>query len=209
MRKNSERVLRLTQLAMLVAVELILSLTPLGNLPTPWGIPLSFNVVPVAVGAVVMGPAEGAVLGLIFGVVSFWKGLTGTNVVSNLCIQASFLGALLILIVNRVLIGLIPGFVYKAFKKANATLRMVGVAVSCVLVPLLNTALYIVGNSIIFKDIFVGRYGEQAAAVATSFDLMKLMTVLLAPNAIPEALTCLIVGTAVCKALEHVIGEKK
>ena len=54
----------------LVAIILIMAFTPLGYIKTA-GIEITLIVVPVAVGAVTLGPAAGAILGGVFGLASF------------------------------------------------------------------------------------------------------------------------------------------
>ncbi len=59
----------LVELALLTAVILLLAFTPLGYIRTA-GLEITLIVVPVAVGAVTLGPAAGAVLGGVFGITS-------------------------------------------------------------------------------------------------------------------------------------------
>lgn len=60
----------LTQLALLVAVLLVMNYTPLGYLQVG---PLSMSLltIPVAIGAMTLGPVAGAILGGVFGTTSF------------------------------------------------------------------------------------------------------------------------------------------
>lgn len=60
----------LVEMALLVAIILIMAFTPLGYIKTA-GIEITLIVVPVAVGAVTLGPAAGAILGGVFGLASF------------------------------------------------------------------------------------------------------------------------------------------
>ena len=76
--KNSRSNIRwLTQLALLVAIMLVMSYTPLGYLPLG---PLNCSLlsIPVAIGAMTMGPSAGAILGGVFGVLNllfyYWLG---------------------------------------------------------------------------------------------------------------------------------------
>ena len=57
----------LVEMALLVAIILIMAFTPLGYIKTA-GIEITLIVVPVAVGAVTLGPAAGAILGGVFGI---------------------------------------------------------------------------------------------------------------------------------------------
>ena len=62
----------LVEMALLVAIILIMAFTPLGYIKTV-GIEITLIVVPVAVGAVTLGPTAGAILGGVFGFASFLR----------------------------------------------------------------------------------------------------------------------------------------
>ena len=72
------RVRTMTQLALLLALLLILSYTPLGYLPVG-PLVLSLLSVPVAIGAMLLGPLGGAVLGGAFGLTSFFNMMRGSS----------------------------------------------------------------------------------------------------------------------------------
>ena len=71
MAKATEKTRRLTQLALLVAIMLVLAFTPLGYLKLGPALEITFMTIPVAVGAILLGPASGAFLGGVFGLTSF------------------------------------------------------------------------------------------------------------------------------------------
>ena len=56
----------MVEMALLIAIILIMAFTPLGYIRT-FGLEITLIVVPVAVGAVTLGPTAGAVLGAVFG----------------------------------------------------------------------------------------------------------------------------------------------
>ena len=58
------------ELALLVAVILLMAFTPVGYIRT-LGLEITLIVVPVTVGAVTLGPFAGAILGAAFGLTSF------------------------------------------------------------------------------------------------------------------------------------------
>ena len=84
----------LVEMALLTAIILIMAFTPVGYIRT-LGLEITLIVVPVAIGAVTLGPAAGAVLGGIFGVTSFVQ-----------CFGMSHFGAML-LSINPVLTFLV------------------------------------------------------------------------------------------------------
>ncbi|MEG1292370.1 MAG: ECF transporter S component, partial [Lachnospiraceae bacterium] len=66
MRKNRKvNTVYLVQMALLIAIILIMAFTPIGYIRT-LGMDITLIVVPVAVGAVVLGPMAGTVLGAVF-----------------------------------------------------------------------------------------------------------------------------------------------
>ena len=81
--KNRTNIRWLTQLALLVAILLVLNYTPLGYLQIG---PLSASLltVPVAIGAMTMGPTAGAILGGVFGATSFIQAVEGKSAMGAL-----------------------------------------------------------------------------------------------------------------------------
>ena len=67
---RSSRTVKLVEMALLVAIILILAFTPLGYIKT-LGLEITLIVVPVTIGAIILGPLGGAVLGAVFGITSF------------------------------------------------------------------------------------------------------------------------------------------
>lgn len=72
---SSSKVHRITRLAILVAIIFLLSFTPLGYVVVG---PIAGTTIqmPVIVGAVLMGPVSGAILGFFFGLSAVIKVLT-------------------------------------------------------------------------------------------------------------------------------------
>ena len=84
MKKNDIRTL--TRLALLVAIELVMKAVGLGSVPVG-PLYMSFLTLPIAVGAITMGPAAGAVLGGVFGAVSFYDAVTGASAMTGALFQ--------------------------------------------------------------------------------------------------------------------------
>ncbi len=86
--KNRTNVRWLTQLALLVAILLVLNYTPLGYLQIG---PLSASLltVPVAIGAMTMSPTAGAILGGVFGATSFIQAVEGKSAMGAALFQVS------------------------------------------------------------------------------------------------------------------------
>lgn len=96
----------LTTLGLLTGVLLLMSVTPLGYFHT-FGLDISLMMVPVAIGAMLMGPKAGAWLGLIFGATSFYQAVTGSSAFSTMLFNINPIYAFLLCIPTRVLMGVL------------------------------------------------------------------------------------------------------
>ena len=202
--KRKTDVRYLTELGLLTALVLIMAYTPLGYLKTPWGVEITLIVIPVAIGSILLGPAAGGFLGLVFGLTSFFQ-CFGTSPLGAMLLGLSPFGTFFCCVVNRVLVGILPGLLYRLLRRYDRT-KVAGIAVCCFLTPVLNTLLYIVGNWLIFSqawlDIAANSYGYTGAG---GLGLLGFMLSLVAVNGLAEAAACLVLGTSVCKALQKTI----
>lgn len=197
----------MSELAILVAIVLIMAYTPLGYLKTPWGVEITFMVVPISVGAVILGPSAGAFLGLVFGLTSFAQCFGGSPM-GAIFLEASPIGTFFCCVANRVLVGWLPGILYQTLKRFEKT-RNVRIAACCLLTPLLNTLLYIVSNWLIFSDTWMSISVSSGFTGGKGFSLLTFMLSLVAVNGIAEAITCLILSTAICKALQKTVHRNE
>ena len=118
---NSSKVHQITRMAILAAIIFLLAFTPLGYLVVG---PIAATTVqmPVIVGAVVLGPASGAVLGLFFGLSAVLKVLTmpGADPFATLALTHSPLAYLAVCLGARVLMGWLTGLLAAGLKKTRA-----------------------------------------------------------------------------------------
>ena len=194
--KTSKKVLLLTQTAILTAIIFLMSFTPIGYLKVGF-VEITFLVIPVAVGAILLGPAVGTFLGFMFGVSSFIQ-----------CFTGSFFGAALLsinpvftalfCIVPRTLMGFLASVIfrgmYKATKKGN-----VSCAVASLSASVLNTLLFI-----LFLILFFGRSDYISTMMQTTFntDSILLFSLLFVGwNGLIEAITCTVIGFGISAVL--------
>lgn len=189
--RQDQKMRQMVQLAVLTAILLVLAFTPIGYLKLG---PLSvtFLTIPVAVASVVLGPVGGLILGAVFGLTSFLQ-CFGMDAFGTALCSISPLKTALMCLIPRLLAGWVPGLIYRQLKDKNRTL---GTALACVATPLINTACFM-GMLILFfrNEAYIQSFGETVWSILTALGLV---------NAIPEALVTLLVGTAVCKALQAV-----
>ena len=113
---NTRQTLYMVELALMTAIIFIMAFTPLGYFRTP-GISITFLTVPVAVGAIILGPKGGAVCGLAFGITSLIQCFMGGSFGSML-LSINPVGTAVTCIVPRILEGLLCGLVFRAVQKA-------------------------------------------------------------------------------------------
>ena len=102
MNNKTTNVRYLAQLALLAAIEVVMKLMGLGSVPVG-PLYMSFLTVPIAVGAMTMGPTAGAILGGVFGLVSMKDAITGASVMTGAFFQISPINTFVLCVVMRVL----------------------------------------------------------------------------------------------------------
>ena len=148
--------------AMLCAILLIMSFTPLGYLNIG-PLAISFNMIPVAIGAIALGPVGGLILGAVFGMTSFLQclGIGGTSAMGVILFEIDPLLAFVQRFVPRLLAGFLSGFIFRGVKKlSNATTACFATGFSA---ALLNTVLFmsalvlLFGNTEYIRNLIGGR----------------------------------------------------
>ena len=193
--KTGNRSRRTTLLGLLTAILMVLSMTPLGYLNIG-PLAISFNMIPVAVGAAALGPVGGAVLGAVFGMTSFLQclGIGGSSAMGVILFDINPLFAFLQRFLPRLITGFTVGIIYKIVRK----FCKVGIAggVAGFFAALLNTVLFmgalvwLFGDTQYVQDLMAGR--STVAFIAAFVGV----------NAVIEILASTIVTGALCGALE-------
>ncbi len=193
MEKNlNSRTQKMVQLAILVAIMLIFAYTPLGYLKVGV-IEITFMVLPVAIGAILLGPVSGAILGGIFGVTSFIQ-----------CFGASAFGALLLSInpictfltcmIPRVLCGWLSGLVFRALHK-NGKMPVASYFIASLTTALLNTIFFILCIVVFFwaSDTFLSTMNGWSMPTD---NLWAFFVAFVGLNGLVEAIVnCIVAGT--------------
>lgn len=117
-KKKGMNVKDLTTLGLLTGILLVMSFTPLGYFHT-FGLDISLMMIPVGIGAMLMGPKAGAWLGFIFGATSFYQAVTGASPFSAMLFNISPVNTFLLCIPTRMLMGFLTGVIFLIVSKLD------------------------------------------------------------------------------------------
>ena len=201
--KNS-KTLMLCEFALLVAIEIVMSVTPLGYLNLPF-LAASLLSIPVAIGAIMLNPWASTALGLVFGITSFINGFTSTSPMTIAMYSASIPGAFVVCVVGRVLMGLCAGLLVQAVRRATPKGSIVDNIVGSLAAPLLNTAFFMGLLMLIF---YHNEYIQNTAATLGVTNPFLLIIAMVGTQALIEAVTCGVIATAVSKALQTALHRE-
>ena len=147
-------------LAVLIAILIVLANV---NIPQPAGLSITFNMIPVAIAAIVIGPVGGAIIGGAFGLISFLQcfGICGFSGMGAALAAINPFLAFVQRFFPRLIDGLALGFLFRLLR------RGLNVSVSCAVTgfaaAFLNTALFMTslvwlfGNTDYMRESMAGR----------------------------------------------------
>ena len=198
---------RLVLLATLMGILLVMSYTPLGYLNIG-PLAISLNMIPVAIGAVALGPSGGAILGTVFGITSCLQciGIGGTSAMGVILYEINPVLAVVQRLVARFLAGWLSGWVYviaTRVSKSKASSTASGFATGLV-AALLNTVLFMTALILLF-----GRT-DYMQGLINGRNVLTFACAFVGINAAVEMLASSLVVGAVVSALKktRLIGGK-
>lgn len=171
--QSKKQIKELVLTALFSAIIIIMAFTPLGYIPLGI-INATIIQIPVIIGALFCGPKQGAFLGFLFGFTSFLKNTimpaTLSAFVFSPVLAAEMFGAkgvlysTFICFVPRILVGVLPYFIYKGMKNVSKW-KTVNFAVAGVIGAFTNTFLVMGSIYVLYKDAYAVAQGIDPAAV--------------------------------------------
>lgn len=147
MKTRREKTLHLVQLAMLLAIVVVLQLTG-ASLPIGL-IPLTFVLIPIVVGAFLLGPIDGAILGFAFGLITVIQ--TPQNPYLMIFFEANPVLYVILAILKATLAGLCSGLIYKGLNKLfKDKHKILSTTLASISAPIINTGVFVIGMLIFF-----------------------------------------------------------
>jgi len=207
----------MVETALLIAVTIIMGMTPLGTIRTPF-LSVSLVTVPVALAAMLIGPMGAficaAVFGLtsfvnaitcgtIFGITSFINALTGASGLLSTLFNINPFGVFVTAIIARMLDGILDGLIFKGLHKAMKR-NPVSYYITGLAAPVLNTVFFM-GSLVLF--FYHTDYIQDMASGLGATNPMAFIVALVGIQGVIEAVVgCALAGTVgllVAKALKR------
>ena len=184
---------KLTLFALLTALLIVLGYV---NIPQPAGLSITFNMIPVAIAAIAMGVGGGALLGGVFGLISFLQcfGIVGFSGMGAALVGISPVLCFIQRFVSRVLVGVLSALVYKALNKRMNTYM------SCMITGF-SAAFF---NTLFFMSSLVLLFGntEYIQGLMAGRGVIAFIIASVGVNAVVEMIVAAVVTGAVGAALK-------
>ena len=186
MSKSSGKTRELVQLSLLIALEAVLAFTPLGFIMIP---PISITIlhIPVIIGAILMGPTKGGVLGGAFGLLAMVKATFFAASPADLLFSPFHSGApiqsIVMCVLPRILLGVFAALLFRLFRRLTKEVLAIGLA--AILATILHS-LMVLGSMWLFFN---------------AMPLRDVFVTIASLNCIAETIAAGILATAVCRPI--------
>lgn len=195
MQKNRDRILHLTQLSLLSALLIIMSATPLGFVMIP-PVAITLMHIPVIIGAILMGPLYGGILGGVFGLIAMFKATTSATSPVDMMFSPFLSGnpaaSIAMCLLPRILLGVSAALLFlwlqKAFKR-----EMLATGVAAALATVLHTGLVMGCLSVFFS----------------ALPLQEVFLTIVGLNGLLEVAAAVLLAGALCKPLRKILQSRR
>ena len=199
MEKSRKDTRWMVSVALMAAIVILLANTPLGMIQLPI-IKATTVHIPVIIGAVLLGPSAGAILGGVFGICSMISNTTAPTLLSfafSPFLAEDLLGvvkSLWIAIGCRILIGVVAGWVWIGLRKLRLS--------PWIALPITGFVGSMVNTVFVMGSIYVLLASQYAAAKEVALDAVwGLIMATVTASGIPEAIAAAVLVTALGRAL--------
>ena len=195
-------------LAMFCGILLVMGATGIGFIPLPV-IKATTMHIPVILGAVLLGPAAGAVLGGVFGLCSIWANTTSPGLLAFAFSPfmtteglPGVLKSLWIALGCRILLGVIAGWLWKGMKRVLKQ-DYLALPVTAAIATICHTIL-VMGSIYL---LLAQQYAQAKNVAITAVFGLVMGTV--TASGIPEVIIAAVLVTVIGKALLHLMARTK
>lgn len=208
MKKTGMNTRYMVTLAMFCALLLVMGMTGIGFIPLPV-IKATTMHIPVILGAILLGPTAGAVLGGVFGLCSIWANTTAPELLSfafsPFMTTEGLLGvvkSLWIALGCRILLGVIAGWLWRLMKRVIKN-DYIALPVTAAVATICHTILVMGSIYVLLAEQYAA--AKNVAVTAVFGLVMGTVTA----SGIPEAIAAAILVTVIGKALLHLMERMR
>lgn len=208
MKKTGMNTRYMATLAMLCGLLLVMGMTGIGFIPLPV-IKATTMHIPVILGAVLLGPAAGGVLGAVFGLCSIWVNTTTPGLLSFAFSPfmsteglSGVLKSLWIALGCRILLGVIAGWLWRLMKKITKQ-DYIALPVTAAVATICHTLL-VMGSIYV---LLAQQYAQAKNVAITAVFGLVMGTV--TASGIPEAIAAAVLVTVIGKALLNLMERMR
>ena len=183
-------------IAIILAMRIMgLSMIPVGPLK------MTLTMVPIAIGAMLLGPLGGAILGGVFGFTSLYDAMTGTSVMTGFFFQVSPFLTFLLCVGTRILVGAATGWLFQLFRKLDPK-RIWCYFAGGLLAPMLNTILFMGFIVLVF---YQTEFVQKMVADKGAVNPLMFVILVVGVQGLVEWLTGLVIAGGVAKAVARAL----
>lgn len=166
---RKQKLVTLVQYAILTGLVIVLQL--LSNVLSFGAVQFSLSLVPLVVGAILVGPLCSTYLGFVLGLVNLIS--TFSNPVLTFLFQSSPVVYILVCVGKTVLAGLAAGWLFKIFKSRN---EWVGVLLAAIAAPVVNTGVFFIFMVLFFQPAIAEVCGLDSSVNIPAFVITGFIT---------------------------------
>lgn len=200
------KTIKMVQISILSSIIVLLALTPLGFVPIG---PIRATTIhiPVIIGAILMGPKIGGILGGVFGLTSFIINIVNPTITSFVftpfySFDEQFSGnlwSIVICFLPRILIGIVSGYLFIVLSNIVQS-KTLNCCICGIIGSIINTILVMVGIYTFFGNQYAIAKGSS---LDTTFNLIAgIIGTVGVPEAIVSGIVCTLLGPALLKILK-------
>ena len=194
----------IAELALFIAIILVMKLTGLSSIPVG-PLNMTLTMIPIAIGAMLLGPVAGGVLGMVYGFTSLYDAITGASVMTGIFFQISPVNTVILCVVLRIIVGFATGWLFQLFHKIDKKHIWCYFA-GGLAAPVLNTILFMGYIVLVFyRTDFIQ---QRVATLGASGPLMFIILTVGIQGLI-EAVSGAVIGGGVAKSVAYALKRDK
>ena len=200
-RIQSQKVRYMCLIAAFIAIELLLKLSGLGNIPINPILNVTLLTIPVAIGAILLGPLAGTILGVVFGATSFIQPMSPMVAAF---IPINLFHTIVLCVCMRALMGFCVGWIFRFFQKIDKK-RVFCYFGASFFTAFLNT-LFFMGYLVL--AFYNTEYVTERIVKLGAINPLHFVILFVGINGLFELVTTTIIGGGVSKGVDYALNKK-